>query len=106
MTGANAAPGAAAAKPGPGQKNDRRQGSGKPSPVGNRPGFNKPPMQGQQSRPGAGRRSSSSTPAAAKQEPVRPTHIKVGESLSVKELAIKLGREVNEVIKKLILLAN
>ncbi len=105
MTGTNATPGAASAKPGPGQKNDRRQGSGKPSPAGNRPGFNKPPMQGQQSRPGSsGRRSSSSAPAAAKQEPVRPTHIKVGESLSVKELAIKLGREVNEVIKKLMML--
>ena len=103
MTGTNATPGAAAAKPGPGQKNDRRQGSGKPSPAGNRPGFNKPPMQGQQ-RGSAGRRSSSSAPAAVKQEPIRPTHIKVGESLSVKELAIKLGREVNEVIKKLMML--
>ena len=105
MGGANATPPAAAAKPGPGQKNDRRQGGGKPSPAGNRPGFNKPPMQGQQSRPGsAARRPSAPAPAAVKQEPVRPTLIKVGESLSVKELAIKLGREVNEVIKKLMML--
>jgi translation initiation factor IF-2 len=105
ISGANATPPAATAKPGPGQKNDRRQGGGKPSPAGNRPGFNKPPMQGQQSRPGsAARRPSAPAPAAVKQEPVRPTHIKVGESLSVKELAIKLGREVNEVIKKLMML--
>ena len=105
MPGGNAPQGAAAAKPGPGQKNDRRQGGGKPTPGGNRPGFNKPPMQGQQSRPGAaGRRSAGPAPAVVKQEPVRPTHIKVGESLSVKELAMKLGREVNEVIKKLMML--
>jgi translation initiation factor IF-2 len=105
MPGGNAPQGATAAKQGPGQKNDRRQGGGKPTPGGNRPGFNKPPMQGQQSRPGAaGRRSAGPAPAVAKQEPVRPTHIKVGESLSVKELAIKLGREVNEVIKKLMML--
>ena len=105
MPGGNAPQGAAAAKPGPGQKNDRHQGGGKPTPGGNRPGFNKPPMQGQQSRPGAaGRRSAGPAPAVVKQEPVRPTHIKVGESLSVKELAMKLGREVNEVIKKLMML--
>lgn len=95
----------AAPKQGLGQKTDRRTGGGdRPQTTGNRPGGNRPPYQGQ-GRPGAPRRSfgqgASQTP---KPEPIRPTHIKVGESLSVKELAMKLGREVNEVIKKLMML--
>ena len=44
------------------------------------------------------------SPPAPKQEPVRPKSIKIGESLSVKELAAKMSREVNEVIKKLMML--
>ena len=106
MPAGNVIQGASGEKSGPGQKNERRQAGGKPAANTNRPGFNKPQSQGQQSRPTAAgnRRPSGPAPAAAKQEPIRPTHIKVGESLSVKELAIKLGREVNEVIKKLMML--
>ncbi|BBB93137.1 MAG TPA: translation initiation factor IF-2 [Methylomusa anaerophila] len=43
-------------------------------------------------------------PAPAKAEPPKPKVIKLGESISVKDLASKLGREVSEVIKKLMLL--
>ncbi|HWR31098.1 MAG TPA: translation initiation factor IF-2, partial [Negativicutes bacterium] len=102
---AGSAAGASQTKPGPGQKNDRRVGSGdRPQGQGTRPGGNRPPFQGQ-GRPGSfSRRGGQSGPQAPKQEPIRPTHIKVGESLSVKELASKLGREVNEVIKKLMML--
>jgi translation initiation factor IF-2 len=99
--GAGTASGATA-KPGPGAKNDRRTGGDKsPASTTNRPGFNRPSFQG---RTGSRRSSGSGAAPAVKQEPVRPTHIKVGESLSVKELAAKLGREVNEVIKKLMML--
>ena len=104
VSGASA--GAVPAKAGPGQKSDRKVGSGERSQgPGNRPGGNRPASQGQ-GRPGSFSRRSAgqSMPPAPKQEPVRPTHIKVGESLSVKELASKLGREVNEVIKKLMML--
>jgi len=104
-SGAGSAQGAAA-KSGPGAKNDRRTGGEKAAAGGSRPGFNKSEYQGQQSRPGSGARKSAGPAMATsvKQEPVRPTHIKVGESLSVKDLAGKLGREVNEVIKKLMML--
>lgn len=40
----------------------------------------------------------------AKAEMPKPKLIKVGESIAVKELASKLGREVSEVIKKLMML--
>ena len=101
-----AAPGSSAGtaqpKAGPGQKTDRRPGGGQ----GNRPAGNRPPFQGQgQGRPGSfSRRGGQGASQAPKPEPIRPTHIKVGESLSVKELAMKLAREVNEVIKKLMML--
>lgn len=91
-------------KPASGQKTDRKQtGFDRPQ---QRTTGGRPPIQGGQvqNRSGqAGRRPAPSTPAP-KQEPVRPTHIKVGESLTVKELASKLSREVNEVIKKLMML--
>lgn len=106
MTGAVSGPGQQ--KPGVGAKGDRKSaGSDRQQGPGSRTQGGRPPFQGQQSgRPGSSsRRSGGFTPAPApKQEPVRPTHIKVGESLSVKELASKLGREVNEVIKKLMML--
>lgn len=106
--GSPAAPGNAPARPG-GQPfkrpGDRPQGQGQgpgSRPQGNRPGFS-----GQGGRPNnqfRGRNAGPATPPAPKQEPVRPKLIKIGESLSVKELASKLGREVNEVIKKLMML--
>ncbi|MCX7779317.1 MAG: translation initiation factor IF-2 [Negativicutes bacterium] len=40
----------------------------------------------------------------AKQEPVRPKLIKIGDTVTVKDLAAKLGRQVSEVIKKLMML--
>ncbi|WP_027938215.1 translation initiation factor IF-2 [Anaeroarcus burkinensis] len=43
-------------------------------------------------------------PAAPKQEMPKPKQIRIGESLSVKELASKLGRDVGEVIKKLMMM--
>ena len=106
MTGAVSGPGQQ--KPGVGAKGDRKSaGPDRQQGQGSRTQGGRPPFQGQQSgRPGSSsRRSAGFAPAPApKQEPVRPTHIKVGESLSVKELASKLGREVNEVIKKLMML--
>ncbi|MDT8901339.1 translation initiation factor IF-2 [Anaeroselena agilis] len=45
-----------------------------------------------------------SRPQAPKPEPQRPKNIKVGPSLTVKDLAAKMGREVSEVIKKLMML--
>lgn len=106
MTGAVSGPGQQ--KPGAGAKGDRKSaGADRQQGQGSRTQGGRTPFQGQQSgRPGfSSRRSAGFTPAPApKQEPVRPTHIKVGESLSVKELASKLGREVNEVIKKLMML--
>lgn len=102
---AGSAAGASQTKPGPGQKNDRRVGSGdRPQGQGTRPGGNRPPFQGQGRSGSFARRGGQSGSQAPKQEPIRPTHIKVGELLSVKELASKLGREVNEVIKKLMML--
>ena len=43
-------------------------------------------------------------PAAPRVEPEKPKVIKVGDSLTVKELASKLKREVSEIIKKLMML--
>ncbi|NCB76344.1 MAG: translation initiation factor IF-2 [Negativicutes bacterium] len=43
-------------------------------------------------------------PAAPKQEMPKPKQIRIGESLSVKELSSKLGRDVGEVIKKLMMM--
>lgn len=71
-----------------------------------KPGFGKKDNSDGSNRTGFGakRPQQQHTPGATRQEPVRPTHIKVGDSLSVKDLSIKLGREVNEVIKKLMML--
>ena len=106
MTGAVSGPGQQ--KPGAGAKGDRKSaGSDRQQAQGSRTQGGRTPFQGQHSgRPGSSSRRSGGFASAPtpKQEPVRPTHIKVGESLSVKELASKLGREVNEVIKKLMML--
>jgi len=103
--GASAPAAAGAAPTRTGQGPIRRPGG--PPGQGGRPQTNRPPFQSQGGRPGSqsrGRNSGPSAPPAPKQEPVRPKLIKIGESLSVKELASKLGREVNEVIKKLMML--
>ena len=41
---------------------------------------------------------------AAKPEVEKPTVIKLGESITVKELSMKMGREVTDIIKKLMML--
>ncbi|SEO79960.1 translation initiation factor IF-2 [Propionispora vibrioides] len=43
-------------------------------------------------------------PVQPKVEPPKPKNIKLGESIIVKELASKMGREASEVIKKLMML--
>jgi translation initiation factor IF-2 len=43
-------------------------------------------------------------PQAQKPEPVRPKEIKIGPSITVKDLSAKMGREVSEIIKKLMML--
>ncbi|MDR7865503.1 MAG: translation initiation factor IF-2 [Sporomusaceae bacterium] len=43
-------------------------------------------------------------PQAPKPEPIRPKNIKIGPSITVKDLATKMAREVSEVIKKLMML--
>ena len=113
---APARPGQTPARPGqtparPGQTPARRPGDRPQGPgqgPGSRPQGNRPAYQGQGGggRPTGfrGRNAGPAAPPAPKQEPVRPKLIKIGESLSVKELASKLGREVNEVIKKLMML--
>lgn len=55
-------------------------------------------------RPPQNRGYQSRTAPAAKVEPPKPKSIKLGESITVKELASKLCREVSEVIKKLMML--
>ncbi len=88
-------------------------------PQGGRPAGGPPrggPQRGGQGKPysdrgGNGRRGSSAPsrhapggqfrPQTAKPEPQRPTNIKVGPLLTVKDLAAKMGREVSEIIKKL-----
>ncbi len=53
----------------------------------------------------AGRHSSGGPrPQAPKPEPIRPKNIKIGPSITVKDLATKMAREVSEVIKKLMML--
>ena len=100
-TGAHARPGQ---QPRPA---DRRPGGDRPQQAAGRPpaGRSAYPSQGSRSgSPGRGKGSAPVSPPAPKQEPVRPKSIKIGESLSVKELAAKMSREVNEVIKKLMML--
>lgn len=65
-------------------------------------GSNRP----QQNRQHAGRNHSqrNQQPPVQKVEPPKPKLIKIGESIIVKELASKLGREAGEVIKKLMML--
>lgn len=81
---------------------DRRSAGGRP----NQPfGGGRKGGQGQQ-RSTHHRSHSSPQPqqAAPKIEAPKPKVIKMGESITVKELASKLSREVSEVIKKLMLL--
>jgi translation initiation factor IF-2 len=54
----------------------------------------------------AGRHTSGgpARPQAPKPEPQRPKNIKIGPSITVKDLAAKMGREVSEIIKKLMML--
>ena len=59
--------------------------------------FNKKP---QQNRGGHQPRG----PIAPKVEPAKPKNIKLGESIAVNELASKLGMQIGEVIKKLMML--
>ncbi len=81
------------ASPRPGQGGRRDQGR----PFGDRGDSNR--------RGPAGRHASGGQrPQAPKPEPVRPKNIKIGPSLTVKDLAAKMGREVSEIIKKLMML--
>ena len=52
-------------------------------------------------RNGQNRRPATQAAAPVKQEPVRPKSVKLGEIITVKNLAHKMSREVSEVIKKL-----
>lgn len=93
--------------------NERQQSAGNYKPQSGA-GFNKrPPGQhGQgpnrqhQHRPQHNQHHTNprQTPQPPKIEPPKPKVIKLGESITVKELASKLGREVSEVIKKLMML--
>ncbi|HEY3426402.1 MAG TPA: translation initiation factor IF-2, partial [Negativicutes bacterium] len=87
--------------------------SNRPNQTGGAPGkkpFNGPNRpQFNNNRPQQNRSQSANSHArpplpVAKIEPPKPKHIKLGGSVTVKELAIKLGREVSEVIKKLMML--
>ena len=109
----NRPPAAGASAPGggtqtkPGQQTHRPGGPARPGQGPGRQQGGRPSIQSQGGRPGASGRGRYATPAAPptpKQEPVRPKSIKIGESLSVKELASKMSREVNEVIKKLMMM--
>ncbi|HWQ61819.1 MAG TPA: translation initiation factor IF-2, partial [Negativicutes bacterium] len=89
-------------------------------PQGGRPAGGPPrggPQRGGQGKPysdrgGSGRRGPASRhapggqprPQTPKPEPQRPKNIKVGPLLTVKDLAAKMGREVSEIIKKLMAL--
>ena len=89
----------------PGQRpggSPARPGQGPGRQQGGRPSFQS--QGGRSGTQGRGRNTGPIAPPAPKQEPVRPKTIKIGEALSVKELASKMSREVNEVIKKLMMM--
>ena len=102
---ATTAPGGQA-RPSQQNRNDRRPGGADRSQpgAGRQQGGRAPFAQGGRSGQGRGRNAAPVVPPAPKQEPVRPKTIRIGESLSVKDLAGKMSREVNEVIKKLMML--
>lgn len=109
VSGAAASNGTAPTRPSQPIRSDRRPvgGSDRPQQSQGRPQNTKPPFTsqgGRQGSQGKGRNTAPVISPAPKQEPVRPKTIRVGESLSVKELASKMSREVNEVIKKLMML--
>ncbi len=95
------------------RSNERQQSAGNHKPQSGT-GFNKRP-QGQHGQ-GPNKQHQHRTqntqhhpnarqaPQPAKIEPPKPKVIKLGESITVKDLAGKLGREVSEVIKKLMML--
>ncbi|WP_346354284.1 translation initiation factor IF-2 [Azotosporobacter soli] len=78
---------------GPGGWNNQRRNN-----TGGRPGQ----QGGNQRRGGRGGHAPQMT--TPKPEPIRPKHIKIAESITVKELAVKMSREVAEVIKKFLML--
>ncbi|MBP2650262.1 MAG: lepA 1 [Firmicutes bacterium] len=83
----------------PGERGTRRDGNS------GRPNFDRSSDRGSNRRGGSNRRSSSASQVAApKQEPVRPKTVKLGEIITVKDLAHKMCREVSELIKKLMTL--
>jgi translation initiation factor IF-2 len=91
------------------QRNDTNRGNSRPGQQGNR---QRP--AGQQDRRGANsqnrqqqnrNRPHSGQSIQAKAEPPKPKVVKLGtESMTVKELSAKFGREVGEIIKKLMML--
>jgi translation initiation factor IF-2 len=75
-------------RPGNNNNGSRNQGAGN---------FNKRPQQNRGFQP-------RSAAPIARVEPPKPKSVKLGESITVKELASKLCRDVGEVIKKLMML--
>ena len=84
----------------PGQQNQQRNQQGNQK---GRPGQNN---QNKQRSHGQNQHKQQQRPQAGAQppQPAKPKVIKLGGSITVKELAGKMGREVSEVIKKLMML--
>ena len=91
-TGSNFTPKAAKPTAGPGQRSSGRPGGG------NRNGFQNRNRKGKQQQP------VNPLPPMPKKEKELPAKITFSESLTVAELAKKLGREPSEIIKKLFML--
>ena len=91
-TGSNFTPKAAKPTAGPGQRSSGRPGGG------NRSGFQNRNRKGKQQQP------VNPLPPMPKKEKELPAKITFSESLTVAELAKKLGREPSEIIKKLFML--
>ncbi|ANU27986.1 translation initiation factor IF-2 [Planococcus versutus] len=91
-SGSNFTPKAAKPTAGPGQRSSGRPGGG------NRNGFQNRNRKGKQQQP------VNPLPPMPKKEKELPAKITFSESLTVAELAKKLGREPSEVIKKLFML--
>ncbi len=71
---------------------------------GNRPSFNNNRQQGNRNRNFRGGRNVPSTPMKKEEIIVSKKPIKIGDSISVKELGEKLGKQATEIIKKLLML--
>ena len=91
-SGSNFTPKAAKPTAGPGQRSSGRPGGG------NRSGFQNRNRKGKQQQP------VNPLPPMPKKEKELPAKITFSESLTVAELAKKLGREPSEIIKKLFML--